>query len=57
VDPGPIIGVRDPTEWAKTLRSVQLDINAHWALSEHDKQMFEDARHHRSTTCSAVRWT
>jgi uncharacterized OsmC-like protein len=42
VDPGPIVGARDPGEWTKSLTSVQVDITAHGEFSKHDKDMIEE---------------
>jgi hypothetical protein len=43
VDPGPIVGMGDPAEWAESLTSVQLDISARRDFSARDKQMIEEA--------------
>jgi uncharacterized OsmC-like protein len=42
VDPGPIVGVRDPAEWTQSLTSAQLDISARGNFSARDKQMIEE---------------
>lgn len=42
VDPGPIVGAKDPKEWEKTLRSLTLDVTARGNFSSEDKQMIEE---------------
>jgi uncharacterized OsmC-like protein len=42
VDPGPITGARDPSEWDKNPRKVQVDVNATGRFSDEDKAMIEE---------------
>ena len=42
VDPGPITGVKDPGDWDKTIKSVQVDVTAHGDLSEKDRSVIEE---------------
>ena len=42
VDPGPIVGARDPKEWAESLKRVQVDVTAHGNLATRDKEMIEE---------------
>jgi uncharacterized OsmC-like protein len=42
VDPGPITGVKDPDEWNKSLKAINVNVTAHGKLSEHDRAMIEE---------------
>jgi uncharacterized OsmC-like protein len=42
VDPGPITGAKEPSDWEKTLRSVKVDVTARGNLNGHDQQMIEE---------------
>jgi len=42
VDPGPIIGARDPAEWSKSMKQVTVDVTAHGTFSAQDKKMIEE---------------
>ena len=42
VDPGPIIGARDPAEWTKNMKQVKVDVTAHGKFSAKDKQAIEE---------------
>jgi uncharacterized OsmC-like protein len=42
VDPGPIVGAKEPADWDRTLRQVTVDVAVRGYLSEHDKRIIED---------------
>jgi hypothetical protein len=42
VDPGPIVGAKEPTAWEDTLESVRLDVTARGKFSREDKAMVEE---------------
>jgi uncharacterized OsmC-like protein len=42
VDPGPITGAKDPTDWDGTLRSVQVDVMAGGEFSDQDRATIEE---------------
>ena len=42
VDPGPIVGSKEPEEWDKSLKSVRLDVTATGKFSQRDKTMVEE---------------
>ena len=42
VDPGPIVGVKDPATWQESMRSVRVDVYARGDLSERDRQIVEE---------------
>ncbi len=42
VDPGPIVGAKEPEEWKKSLKSVKLDVTARGKFSQRDKTMVEE---------------
>lgn len=42
VDPGPIVGAREPADWERTLRTVSVDVAIKGDLSERDKKLVED---------------
>ena len=42
VDPGPIVGAKDPAEWKNSLRSVKLDVSAGGRLSKRDREIVEE---------------
>ena len=42
VDPGPIVGAKEPEDWEKSLKSVRLDVTATGKFSQRDKTMVEE---------------
>ena len=42
VDPGPIVGVKDPSDWNKSLKEIQVSVTARGNLSERDRKMVEE---------------
>ena len=42
VDPGPIVGTKEPEDWEKSLKSVRLDVTANGKFSQRDKTMVEE---------------
>jgi len=42
VDPGPITGAKDPSDWEQTLETVKVDVTAKGDLSQRDQQMVEE---------------
>ena len=42
VDPGPIIGVKDPSDWNTSLKTINVDVTARGKLSERDRKMVEE---------------
>ena len=42
VDPGPIIGVKDPSNWNSTLKAIKVDVTARGKLSEQHRKMVEE---------------
>ena len=42
VDPGPIVGAKDPADWDTTMRSVHVDVFAPGDFSDHDRMMIEE---------------
>lgn len=42
VDPGPIVGVKDPSDWNKSLKAIQVNVTARGNLSERDRKMVEE---------------
>jgi uncharacterized OsmC-like protein len=42
VDPGPIIGARDPVVWKENLKQVKVDVTAHGKFSPEDRKMIEE---------------
>jgi uncharacterized OsmC-like protein len=42
VDPGPITGVKDPSDWDKTLKSVEVDVTARGDFSKEDQEAIEE---------------
>jgi uncharacterized OsmC-like protein len=42
VDPGPIVGAKDPKDWDKTLKRVHVEITAHGGFSAADKKVIEE---------------
>lgn len=42
IDPGPIVGARDPSDWEDTLRQISVDVTAKGALSSKERQMIEE---------------
>jgi uncharacterized OsmC-like protein len=42
IDPGPITGAKDPSDWDKTLKTVQVDVTARGNLSDQDRTTIEE---------------
>jgi uncharacterized OsmC-like protein len=42
VDPGPITGAKKPSDWDKTLKSVQVDVTAQGKFSDTEKKIIEE---------------
>jgi uncharacterized OsmC-like protein len=42
VDPGPITGVKDPGEWNKSLKAINVNVTARGKLSDQDRAMIEE---------------
>src|SRR5947208_11794383 len=42
VDPGPIVGAKEPSDWDNTLKRITVDITARGDLSAEDRRMIED---------------
>ena len=42
VDPGPITGAKDPSDWEQTLKTVKVDVTAKGDLSKRDQEMIEE---------------
>jgi uncharacterized OsmC-like protein len=42
VDPGPIVGAKEPDTWTDSLQSAQVDVTAHGKFSKRDKQMIQE---------------
>jgi uncharacterized OsmC-like protein len=42
VDPGPITGAKDPSDWDDTLKRVQVDVTARGDFSEQDRKAIEE---------------
>lgn len=42
VDPGPIVGAKEPSDWEDSLRTVRVDIKAKGKLSEKDRKVVEE---------------
>lgn len=42
VDPGPIVGAKDPKDWDNTLKSITVDVTAHGSFSDDDKKVIEE---------------
>src|SRR5712691_5177626 len=42
VDPGPITGVKDPTDWNNTLKAINVDVTARGKLTEPQRKMVEE---------------
>jgi uncharacterized OsmC-like protein len=42
VDPGPLVGAKDPKDWDKTMKSVRVDVIARGNISKQDQQMVEE---------------
>ena len=42
VDPGPIVGVKDPSDWNTSLKTIKVDVTARGKLSERDRQMVQE---------------
>jgi uncharacterized OsmC-like protein len=42
VDPGPIVGAREPEDWTKSLKSVRVDVTADGKFTPRDRTMVEE---------------
>jgi uncharacterized OsmC-like protein len=42
VDPGPIVGAKEPEDWTKSLKSARVDVTADGKFSPRDKTMVEE---------------
>lgn len=42
VDPGPIVGVKDPKDWDTSLKFINVNVTARGNLSERDRKMVEE---------------
>jgi len=42
VDPGPILGVKDPSDWNTSLKFIHVNVTARGKLSESDRKMVEE---------------
>jgi uncharacterized OsmC-like protein len=42
VDPGPITGAKDPSDWDKTLKTVKVDVTVRGDVSDKDRKTIED---------------
>src|SRR6266699_772618 len=42
VDPGPIVGAKDPSDWDNTLKQITVDVTARGGFSGEDKKSIED---------------
>ena len=42
VDPGPMTGAKDPSDWDKSLKSVEVDVTVKGDISERDKPVIEE---------------
>jgi uncharacterized OsmC-like protein len=42
VDPGPITGAKNPSDWDKTLKSVEVDVTVRGTFSDQDKAVIEE---------------
>ena len=42
VDPGPIVGAKEPEDWTKSLKSVRVDVTADGKFSARDRTMVEE---------------
>ena len=42
VDPGPILGVKDPSDWNNSLKAIQVNITARGNISERDRKLVEE---------------
>lgn len=42
IDPGPITGAKDASDWDKTLKHITVDVTAHGDFSGDDRKMIED---------------
>ena len=45
VDPGPITGAKEPTDWDKSLKSVHVDVTVRGDLSDKDRKVVESGAH------------
>ncbi|MBI3895489.1 MAG: OsmC family protein [Acidobacteria bacterium] len=62
VDPGPIIGVKDPSDWKNSLKEIRVNVTARGKLSERDRKMVEEGAtrspvHHIFSSGKQVRTT
>lgn len=42
IDPGPIVGAKDPSDWDNTLKQITVDVSARGDFSGEDRRMIED---------------
>ena len=42
LDPGPITGAKDPSDWDKTVKSVDVDVTVRGDISEKDRAVIEE---------------
>lgn len=42
IDPGPIVGAKDPSDWDNTLKRITVDITARGDFSDEERKMIED---------------
>ena len=42
VDPGPILGVKDPSDWNSSLKFIHVNVTARGKFSERDRKMVEE---------------
>jgi uncharacterized OsmC-like protein len=42
IDPGPIVGVKDPSDWNTSLKFITVKVTASGKLSERDRKMVEE---------------
>ena len=42
VDPGPIVGAKDPADWSKTMQRADVDVTVRGKFSDQDKRMIEE---------------
>ena len=42
VDPGPITGAKNPSDWNTTLKTIQVNVTARGKLSKQDREMVEE---------------
>jgi uncharacterized OsmC-like protein len=42
VDPGPILGVKDPSDWNNSLKAIQVNVTVRGNISERDRKLVEE---------------